>query len=139
MLYEQLLTSLEGDDRSSKMHVIVKKVNETDDDARQRYLKETGRLIQKGQLVVLINTFSKSDCISSEKIDEDTTQESKPLDEVNKQPSYPPPGAFDKPEQREQDQTHEKADSNLKEQEERKTISVPSRNIPISGPNGWMV
>lgn len=121
------------------MHVIVKKLNETDEEARDRYYKETGRLIRKGQLVVMINTFGKSDCISPVKVDEDTTQELKPLVEDNEQSPCPPPGAFEKPEQHEQDHTPEKVHSPLEEKEERTTISIPSRDIPISGPEGWMV
>ena len=88
--------------------------------------------------MIFINRFSKSDCISPVK-DEDATQELNPLDEDNEQSPYPPPGDFEKPDQRGQGQTPEKTDSNLEEQEERTTISIPSRNIPISGPHGWMV
>lgn len=112
--------------------------------AIQRYCNETGRFIGENDFVPFINIFgnpseSKPEDSASMETDKTTAQESKPLDEGIKESSYPAPGAFERPEEHEQDHTPEKADSPLKEKEEPTTIRIPSYDVPVRGPHGWMV
>lgn len=122
------------------MHIIKKHVGEPDEQAKKRYYEEEGFFIRDGDLVLFINTFGDS---SNYKPEDDSyvrpDEKPKPSDKVNERPTYPPPGAFGKPEEYEQDSTPEKVDPPLKEKEERETIRIPGMDRPITGPNAWMV